>query len=163
MAERTFGVRAADDEVWFPKCLYSLSGQTSYHKISLSLEAARSGYRPFQLLLNLTSTSTAALPRCLSNVRERRSLWHPISRLRDLTRFVGNMSYRLVNRGPGWDHKHTWEKDQHLARCKYRWMFCIIIPPLIHPPHPWTKWPPFWQTTLSNTFSWMKMIEFWVS
>ena len=25
---------------------------------------------------------------------------------------------------------------------------------------PWTKWPPFWQTTFSNAFSWMKMVEF---
>ena len=25
---------------------------------------------------------------------------------------------------------------------------------------PWTKWLPFWQTTFSNAFSWMKMIEF---
>ena len=25
---------------------------------------------------------------------------------------------------------------------------------------PWTKWPPFWQTTISNAFSWMKMYEF---
>ena len=25
---------------------------------------------------------------------------------------------------------------------------------------PWTKWPPFWQTTFSDAFSWMKMIEF---
>ena len=25
---------------------------------------------------------------------------------------------------------------------------------------PWTKWPLFWQTTISNAFSWMKMIEF---
>ena len=25
---------------------------------------------------------------------------------------------------------------------------------------PWTKWPPLWQTTFSNTFSWMKMIKF---
>ena len=23
---------------------------------------------------------------------------------------------------------------------------------------PWTKWPPFWQTTLANVFLWMKMI-----
>ena len=23
----------------------------------------------------------------------------------------------------------------------------------------WTKWPPFWQTTFWNAFSWMKMIE----
>ena len=26
---------------------------------------------------------------------------------------------------------------------------------------PCTKLPPFWQTTISNAFSWMKMIEFW--
>ena len=25
---------------------------------------------------------------------------------------------------------------------------------------PWTKWPPPWQTTISNAVSWMKMIEF---
>ena len=25
---------------------------------------------------------------------------------------------------------------------------------------PWTKWPPFWQTTIPSAFSWMKMIEF---
>ena len=25
---------------------------------------------------------------------------------------------------------------------------------------PWKKWPPFWQTTISNAFSWMKMMEF---
>ena len=26
-------------------------------------------------------------------------------------------------------------------------------------PTPWTKWPPIWQTTFSNEFSWLKMIE----
>ena len=26
---------------------------------------------------------------------------------------------------------------------------------------PWIKWPLFWQTTISNAFSWMKIIEFW--
>ena len=25
---------------------------------------------------------------------------------------------------------------------------------------PWKNWPPFWQRTISNAFSWMKMIEF---
>ena len=25
---------------------------------------------------------------------------------------------------------------------------------------PWTKWPLVWQTTISNAFSWMKLIEF---
>ena len=80
--------------------LYSLSGKTSYRKISWSLEAARFGFKLFQLLWNLTSPSAAALPRYLSNFRAIRPLQHPISRLRDFTRFGGKTSYRLVNRGP---------------------------------------------------------------
>ena len=54
--------------------LYSLSGKTSYRKISWSLEAARFGFGLFQLLWNLTGISAAALPRCLSNFRAIRSL-----------------------------------------------------------------------------------------
>ena len=86
--------------------LYSLSGKTSYHKISWSLEAARFGFELFQSLWNLAGTSAALLPRCLSNFRAIRLLQHPISRLRDFTRFGGKTSYRLVNRGPEseWDH-----------------------------------------------------------
>ena len=43
--------------------LYSLSGKTSYHKISSrSLEATRFGFDFFQSLWNLLGTSTAALP-----------------------------------------------------------------------------------------------------
>ena len=45
--------------------LYSLSGRTSYRKISWGLEAAKFGFGLFQQLLNLTGTSAAALPRCL--------------------------------------------------------------------------------------------------
>ena len=80
--------------------LYSLSGKTSYRKISWSLEAARFGFKLFQSLWNLAGTSAALLPRCLSNVRAIRPLQRPISRLRDFTRFGGKTSYRLVNRGP---------------------------------------------------------------
>ena len=54
--------------------LYSLSGKTSYRKISWSLEAARFRFRLFQSLWNLTGTSAAALPRCLSNFRALRLL-----------------------------------------------------------------------------------------
>ena len=81
--------------------LYSLSGKTSYRKISWSLEAARFGFELFQSLWNLAGTSAALLPRCLSNFRAIRLLQHPISRLRDFMRFGGKTSYRLVNRGPG--------------------------------------------------------------
>ena len=81
--------------------LYSLSRKTSYRKISWSLEAARFRFKLFQSLWNLAGTSAALLPRCLSNFRAIRPLQHPISRLRDFTRFGGKTSYRLVNRGPG--------------------------------------------------------------
>ena len=81
--------------------LYSLSGKTSYRKISWSLEAARFGFKLFQSLWNLAGTSAALLPRCLSNFRAIQTLQHPISRLRDFTRFGGKTSCRLVNRGPG--------------------------------------------------------------
>ena len=80
--------------------LYSLSGKTSYRKISWSLEAARFGFKLFQWLWNLAGTSAALLPRCLSNFRAIRPLQHPISWLRDITRFGGKTSYSLVNRGP---------------------------------------------------------------
>ena len=69
--------------------LYSLSGKTSYRKISWSLEAARFGSKLFQSLWNLAGTSAALLPRCLPNFRAIQPLQHPISRLRDFTRFGG--------------------------------------------------------------------------
>ena len=54
--------------------LYPLSGHTSCRKISWSLETARFLFKRFQSLWNLTVTSAAALPRCLSNFRATRSL-----------------------------------------------------------------------------------------
>ena len=84
--------------------LYALSGKTSYRKISWSLEAARFGFKLLQWLCNLAGTSAALLPRCLSNFRAIRPLQHPISRLRDFTRFGGKTSDRLVNRGPAESH-----------------------------------------------------------
>ena len=81
--------------IWY-QGLYSLSGKTSYRKISWSLEAARFGFKLFQSLWNLAGTSAALL----SNFRAIRPLQHPISRLRDFTRFGGKTYYRLVNRTP---------------------------------------------------------------
>ena len=80
--------------------LYSLSDQTSYRKISWSLEAVRFGCKLFQSLWNLAGTSAALLPRCLSNFKAIRPLQNPISRLRDFTRFGDKTSCRLVDRGP---------------------------------------------------------------
>ena len=106
----THNVDVADHEdlrklplIWFQltQGLYSLSGKTSHRKISWSLEAASFGFKLFQSPWNLAGTSAALLPRCLSNFRAIRPLQHPISRLRDFTRFGGRTSYRLVKRGPG--------------------------------------------------------------
>ena len=100
--------------------LYSLSCKTSYRKISWSLEAARFRFKLFQSLWNLAGTSATALPRCLSNFRAILPLQHPISRLRDFTRFGGKTSYRLVNRGPEADFIFS------VARSQMRFQGCIF-------------------------------------
>ena len=51
-----------------------ISGRTYYRKIPWWLEAARFEFRPFQSLWNLTGTSAALLPKCLSNIRVTQSL-----------------------------------------------------------------------------------------
>ena len=58
----------------YPAGLYSLRGQTSYRKISWSLEDTRLRYRHFYSFWNLTGTSAAVLPRCLS-ISERYLSW----------------------------------------------------------------------------------------
>ena len=78
---------------WHNRSIYSLSGRTSFRKNSWSLEAARFGFRFFQSL-------QSELPRRLLNFRAIRSLWYPISCLRDFMRSYGKTSVRLVNRGP---------------------------------------------------------------
>ena len=55
----------------------------------------------------MTGTSEAVLTRCLSHFRTIQSSLHPISRLRDFTRFRSKTSYRLVNRGRDMKKKTT--------------------------------------------------------
>ena len=102
--------------------LYSLSGKTSYRKISWSLEAARFGFKLFQSLWNLTGTSAALLPRCLSNFRAIRPMQHPISRLRHFTRFGGKTSYPFVNRGPDSSSNITTEPLQKNIHDCFIWV-----------------------------------------
>ena len=80
-------------------------------QVSWGLGGARFGSRLFQSLWILTGSSTAALPRCLSNCRAIRSLSHPISRLRDLRL----TSYRLVDRDPGTLTRVSIYKINHCA------------------------------------------------
>ena len=101
--------------------LYSLSGKTSYRKISWSLEAARFGFKLFQSLWNLARTSAALLPRCLSNFRAIRPLQHTISRLWDFTRFGGKTSYRLVNRGP-----ESWHEQPSYNTTTIAWWLMAV-------------------------------------
>ena len=80
-----------------PMDSYSLSGRTSYSKISWSHKVAWFRFRHFQSLWNVPGTSTTALQICLWNVKATRSLWHPISRFSDFMKIKSKTSVRLVN------------------------------------------------------------------
>ena len=78
----------------------SISEKTSFGKISSSLEAARFVFRIFRSLWNLTGTSAAVLPVCLSNFKAIQQFKVPISWLRDFTRSYEKTSFRILRRGP---------------------------------------------------------------
>ena len=79
----------------------STSEKTSFRKISWSLEAARFVFEIVRSLWNLTGTSAALLPICLSNFKAIRQFKVPISWLRDFTRSYEKTSYPILRRGPG--------------------------------------------------------------
>ena len=79
----------------------SISEKTSYHKISWSLEATRFVFRIVRSLWNLTGTSAALLPMCLSNFKAIQQFKVPILWLRDFTRSYDKTSFRILRRGPG--------------------------------------------------------------
>ena len=68
----------------------SISENTSYRKISWSIEAARFVFRIVRLL-----------PMCLSNFKAIRQFEVPISWLRDFTRSYNKTSFWILRRGPG--------------------------------------------------------------
>ena len=78
----------------------SISEKTSYRKISWSLEVARFVFKIVRSLCNLTDTSAAVLPMCLSNFKAIRQFKVPISWLRDFTRSYEKTSFRILRRGP---------------------------------------------------------------
>ena len=90
--------------IWYQNGLQgpvSISEKTSYRKVSWSLEAARFVFRIVRSLWNLTGTSAALLPMCLSNFKAMRQFKVPISWLRDFTRSYDKTSFRILRRGPG--------------------------------------------------------------
>ena len=80
--------------------IYSLSGKTSYHQISWSLEAARLDIMSVSLW-NLTDIVAELLLGPLSNCRAIGKVQTRISRLRDFTRPCDKTPARLVNRALG--------------------------------------------------------------
>ena len=78
----------------------SISEKTSFRKISPSLEAARFVFRIVRSLWNLTGTSAAVLPMCLSNFKTIRQFKVPISWLLDFTRSYEKTSFRILRRVP---------------------------------------------------------------
>ena len=119
----------------------SISEKTSFRKISSSLEAARFVFRIVRSLWNLTGTSAAVLPMCLSNFKTIRQFKVPISWLRDFTRSYEKTSFRILRRGPGrWSyhnglrHPTTWHhlpcfswKRKTLQQLLPNWMLVTCI------------------------------------
>ena len=87
---------------WFRVFLgpVSLSDQTFYCMISWNLEASRLVVGIIALLCNLTGSSAALPPRCLSNFTAIRQFETPISRLRDFANSYDKTSYLILKR-PG--------------------------------------------------------------
>ena len=73
--------------------------KTSCCKISQSLEAARAVFKVVRSLWNLTGTSAALLPKCLSKFKATRTSYLPISRLLMIRRLIGYWNgAQVVNR-----------------------------------------------------------------
>ena len=66
---------------------------------------------------------------------------------------------RLITKTGGKHKLAPCRLDCLSKNCHYNNKTVSILHLLILTISPWTKWPPFWQTTYSNAFSWMKMIE----
>ena len=117
--------------------LYSLNDQTSYRQISRSLEAPRLDVIMIVSLWNLTCTSAALLPMCLSNFRAIGKVQTQISWLRDFTRSCGKTSYRLVNKDiecwfDSFLHlscKHSGQTPKLIAFCRYQiwWLWYVKL------------------------------------
>ena len=93
----------------------------SYRKISWSLEVARFVFRIVRSLWNLTGTSAALLPMCLSNFEAIRQFKVPISWLGDFTRSHDKTSFRILRRGTSWPFIVP---PQQCCRASIQWLSC---------------------------------------
>ena len=77
------------------------TGRKQYPKRLLSVRYRKVFvFRIVRSLWNLTGTSAAVLPMCLSNFKAIRQFKVPISWLRDFTRSYEKTSFRILRRGP---------------------------------------------------------------
>ena len=80
----------------------SISGKTSYRKISWNLETTRLIVWIIPSLWDLTGTSAAVLHSSAAcQISERSDNYIPISWLRDFTRSYNKTSYQILKQGPG--------------------------------------------------------------
>ena len=123
----------------------SISEKTSYRKISWSLEAARFVFRIVRSLWNLTGTSAALPPMCLSNFKTIQQFKVPISWLRDFTKSDDKTSFRISRR------------DREGSNKAYQSHWCHIIShftcPRISPYVEILTWPYRWTGNDDATFS----------
>ena len=97
----------------------SISDMMSYCKISWSSEAARFVSRIVQSLWNLTGTSAASLPMCLSDFKAMRQFKLPISWFRDSTRsYNGVLRVVMVLTVRNWWHRRS-SKHWHRADSRF--------------------------------------------
>ena len=94
--------------------LYSLSGKTSYRKISWGLEAARFELRLFSIAVKPDRHHGSSAAEMHAKFQNGMIIIYPISRLQGFTRFDGKKTYRLVNRGTDFIYRDTrglvWKK-----------------------------------------------------
>ena len=119
---------------------------SQYQKRSISVRSrkvARFVFRNVRSLWNLTCTSAAVLPMCLSNFKVIRQFKVPISWLRDFTRSYEKTSFRILRRGPG--------------VTRYKW--CDTVDWCLRIRHCYEQllytdyWEPF---SFTNTFVWLR-------
>ena len=125
----------------------SISDKTSYCKISQSLESTRFVFRIVRSLWNLTGTSTAGCRYARQISKRCDTLNH---QFRGFETSRDRMMRRLIVYLELYAHGVVFNFGKFSIDLAFRITQLIYL---------WRKGPQIWQTTFSNAFSLMKMIE----
>ena len=82
-------------------------------------------FRISRSLWNLTDTSAALLPMCLSNFKAIRQFKVPISWLRDFTRSYEKTSFRILRQGPVHQQPKFWPSSSGIPQSQYQKLLLI--------------------------------------